>query len=479
MSNKYTEAILKAPDQYPEIYFDIEAQNHFDDPGELYKIAEAYCLVGHFEDACILYRRIVELNPSWSDILDIYARALWALHDYEGARRLWKLFLDRRKQTYLNLGIPLSFYTVDDVFTSAFGNFTHYYPMDKYGYLTNFDRFYYHKTLLSDGQRSVAPIHGGSVCNRAMRDYLFTRISDDIPQEILILLSQDDYVTRLPFYCGTDLNRRPTHFHQAFAEKMLKLSRSGAEAKLRFEPEHIDDCEHRLARIGVDLNRPIVCMHARESGYWGRTGDRTHSTKNADIASYIPAVEFLTKNGCQVVRLGDASMKPLPTMRFVFDYALSEYKSEFVDLYLLTRSKFLMCTSSGPFTVASMFNIPVLATNWVSSQLLPFLPKDLVLFKEFKYRSNGRRLSYDDLLRLDYGEFGYYNFQRKNIELVDNTADELRCATVEMLERLDAKEEADLVKANCSPASICDRSWVSRFGNKPIVSEAQFVRGTV
>jgi len=138
-----------------------------------------------------------------------------------------------------------------------------------------------------------------------------------------------------------------------------------------------------------------------------------------------------------------------------------------------------MCTSSGPFTVASMFNIPVLATNWVSSQLLPFLPKDLVLFKEFKYRSNGRRLSYDDLLRLDYGEFGYYNFQRKNIELVDNTADELRCATVEMLERLDAKEEADLVKANCSPASICDRSWVSRFGNKPIVSEAQFVRGTV
>jgi len=479
MSNKYLEAILKAPDQYPEIYFDIEAQNHFDDAGELYKIAEAHCLVGHFEDACILYKRIIELNPSWSDILDIYARALWALHDYEGARRLWKLFLDCRKKIYLNLGIPLSFYTVDDVFTSAFGNFTHYYPIDKYGYLTNFDKFYYHNTLLSDGQRSVAPIHGNSICNRAMRDYVFARISDDIPREILTLLAQDDYVTRLPFYCGTDLNRRPTHFHQAFAEKMLKLSRSGAEAELLFKQEHIDDCEQRLALMGVALNRPVVCLHARESGYWGRTGDRTHSTKNADIATYIPAVQFLTDNGYQVVRLGDASMKPLPEMRFVFDYALSSYKSEFLDLYILNRSAFLMCTSSGPFTVASMFNVPVLATNWVASQLLPFLPEDLVLFKEFKYKGNGRRLSYDALLGLDYGEFGYYNFQRKNIELVDNTADELLRATVEMVERLDAKKEASLGGASLSYAYGSDGLAVSRFGGKPIVSEAQFARGSV
>ena len=133
---------------------------------------------------------------------------------------------------------------------------------------------------------------------------------------------------------------------------MLNLCRTGAPAKIRYTPEQIDDCEQRLVRMGVSLKRPIVCLHARESGYWGRTGDPTHSTKNADILSFVPAIQFLTDNGYQVVRLGDPSMRPLPELKFTFDYAHSEYKSDFLDLYLITRSVFLLCTSSGPFTVA-------------------------------------------------------------------------------------------------------------------------------
>src|SRR5205807_10584894 len=100
---------------------------------------EAYCLVGLFENACTLYKRIIELNPSWIDMLDLHARALWALHDYEAAKRMWALFLDRRKDIYRKIGIPLNFYTIDDVFTGSFGNFTHFYPIDKYGYLSDRD----------------------------------------------------------------------------------------------------------------------------------------------------------------------------------------------------------------------------------------------------------------------------------------------------------------------------------------------------
>jgi len=287
VANQYIEAIVKAQNDYPEKDFGPHAHVHFDDPGELYRITEAYCLVGLFENACTLYKRIIELNPAWIDVLDLYARALWALHDYEEAKRMWALFLDKRKGIYHKIGIPLNFYTVDDVFTASFGNFTHFYPMDKYGYLSDQDEFYYHSTPLSDGRRSAVPVHGKPVCNEALRDHVFERIKNNIPPAILLLLAQDDYVTRLPFYCATDLNRRPTHFHSAYAEKMLCLSRAGATARLRLEPEQIDECEQRLARMGVEPNRPIVCIHARESGYWGEAGERTYSTKNADITSYI------------------------------------------------------------------------------------------------------------------------------------------------------------------------------------------------
>src|SRR5580704_11723774 len=100
MSNKYVEAIVKAEEAYPEKDFASSALVYFDDPAELYRITEAYCLIGLFENACSLYKRIIELNPAWIDILDLYARALWALHDYEGAKRLWKLFLEKRQAIY-------------------------------------------------------------------------------------------------------------------------------------------------------------------------------------------------------------------------------------------------------------------------------------------------------------------------------------------------------------------------------------------
>jgi putative glycosyltransferase (TIGR04372 family) len=480
VGNQYIESIVKAQDHYPEKDFGSQAHLHFDDAGELYRITDAYCLVGLFEEACTLYKRIIELNPAWIDVLDPYARALWALHDYEEAKKMWTLFLEKRKSARQKIGIPLNFYTVDDVFTSAFGNFTHFYPMDKYGYLSDKDEFYYHP---SDGKHSSLPAHHRKpVCNEALRKHVFERIKDNIPPDILLLLAQDDYVTRLPFYCATDLNRQPTHFHPAFAEKMLSLNRAGAAARIRFEPEQIDDCEQRLARMGVEPNRPIVCIHARESGYWGRTGDLTHSTKNADIASYIPAIQFLTDNGYQVVRLGDPSMRPLPALKFAFDYAHSEHKSDFLDLYLLTRSTFTLCTSSGPFTVASMFNIPVLATNWVSAHTLPFLPRDLILFKKFKYRDSGKLLSFRELLNLDYGEFSYYNLERKNIEVVDNTPAELLSATTEMLEKLHAKKKVGLVDRAYRPLKAAGARLFhkpSRFHGKAIISEAQFARDSI
>jgi putative glycosyltransferase (TIGR04372 family) len=483
MANQYVEAIVKAPGQYPENDFGGQVKTHFDSSGELYKITEAYCLVGRFAEACALYERILNLNPAWIEVLDPYARALFALHDYAKARKKWQLFLDERKRVYLKIGIPINFYTIDDVFTSAFGNFTHYYPMDKYGYLSEQDDFYYHVTPLSEGRRSDLGARRNPISNQAMRDNVFERVKNKIPDDILPLLAQDDYITRVPFYCATDLNRRPTHFHAAFAEKMLKLCRTGAAAEIQYTPGQIDECEQRLARMGVDPKRPIVCAHARESGHWGRTGDPTHSTKNADISSFIPAIQYLTDNGYQVVRLGDPSMTRMPEMKFVFDYAHSSQKSDFLDLYLLKRSTFLLCTSSGPFTVASMFNVPVLATNWISGHLLPFLPRDIILMKNFKYRGSGKPLSYKDVLDLDYGEFSYYNLQRKNVEYVDNTPDEILSATKEMLDRLNSKEvEPGLVaKALKFVSKLSESSGFtsSRFRGKAIVSEAKFAHGSL
>ncbi len=480
MTNIYVEAILKEPNQFPENDFGISIKTHYDNPGELYRITEGYCLVGRFEEACSLYERILILNPRWIDVLDPYARALFAVHRFEEARNKWQLFLNERKLTYKTLGIPENFYTVDDVFIASYGNFTHYYPMDKYGYLSNDDKFYYHITPTSDGRRSDLGGRHSPISNRALYSSVFERLRGGVPADMAPLLAQDDYVTRLPYYCATDLKRRPTHHHSAFAEKMIELCRTGAAAQLRYTTQEIDDVERRLRKMGADLKRPIVCVHARESGYWGRTGDPTHSTKNADILSFIPAMRYLTDNGYQVVRLGDPTMKRLPEMAHVFDYAHSTERDDYVDLYLLKKSAFLLCTSSGPFTVASMFDTPVLATNWMTPHILPFLPRDIILMKNFKRRDTGKPMSYEDTLALDYGEFGYYNLQRKNVTFVDNTSDEILSATKEMIERLNGSYSGLIAQVSNFFSRRSRRKTPSaRFPGREIVSDARFARGSL
>ena len=473
MNNAYLESIVKQEGGFPENEFASCAREHFDDPNELYAISEAYCRIGRFEEASALYKRLSELKPLWIDVLDFHARARWAMHDYAGARDLWRAFLERRENDYRRFGIPLNFYTVDDVFTSAFGNFTHFYPMDQSGYLTENDEFFYHDAIAAGSVRSILPSHGKSVSNEALRNRVFERIKDRIPSDILPLLAQDDYVTRVPYYCGTDLKRQPLHHHPAYAEKMLSLIRAGRAAKLRLQPEEIDDCERRLKSMGINSDRPIVCVHARESGYWARTGDRTHSVQNVDIATFIPAIQLLADSGYQVIRLGDKSMTPLPALKGTLDYGLSEYRSDALDLYLMARSAFLLGSSSGPWAVASMFNVPLLATNWIAVHKIPFLPKDLVLVKRFKHKNRNTLLSFDELMNLDYGEYLYYNLDRKNVEVVDNTAGEILSATKEMLERL---SESPNRKFHNFVASTFRGSMKRKFRGHPVVSEARFAR---
>ncbi len=353
--------------------------------------------------------------------------------------------------------------------------------MDKLGFLAPDDTFYYHVTATSDGRRSDLGSRRNPISNRALYNSVFDRLRTGVPAELAPLLAKDDYVTRLPYYCAVDLKRRPTHHHSAYAEKMIELCRSGKAAKLRYSQQEIDDVERRLRNMGVDPHRPIVCVHARESGYWGRTGDPTHSTKNADIESFIPSIRYLTENGYQVVRLGDPSMKRLADMPHVFDYAHSPEKDDYVDLYLLKNAAFLLCTSSGPFTVASMFGTPVLMTNWVTPHILPFLPRDIILMKNFKWRDTGKAMTFEDALKLDYAEFGYYNFQRKNVTCTDNTPEEILAATKEMLEALNAKGTSTGVLSAVRNffSGPAHQTPSKRYPGYEIVSEAKFARGSL
>jgi len=79
----------------------------------------------------------------------------------------------------------------------------------------------------------------------------------------------------------------------------------------------------------------------------------------------VEAIKYLINKDYVVLRIGSEYSKKL---NFVdenyFDYSLSEYKSAFMDLFTIYKSKFVLGTTSGATDVAAVFNVPFVGVNY-------------------------------------------------------------------------------------------------------------------
>jgi hypothetical protein len=92
--------------------------------------------------------------------------------------------------------------------------------------------------------------------------------------------------------------------------------------------------------LGITDERPIVTVHARESGFKAgqevhdkvdldaryRLARRDDTTRNIRIESYYDAIDFLVARGFTVVRVGDPTMRPV-ARRGVVDLATSPLRT--------------------------------------------------------------------------------------------------------------------------------------------------------
>ena len=97
--------------------------------------------------------------------------------------------------------------------------------------------------------------------------------------------------------------------------------------------------EEALRRMGIPEGAWFVCVHAREGGY-DAGHEWVHSYRNANIAAYTDAMEAIVARGGWCIRMGDKSMRPLPAMSNVIDYAVSLFKSAEMDLFLCAPMPF-------------------------------------------------------------------------------------------------------------------------------------------
>ncbi|MBI4887437.1 MAG: TIGR04372 family glycosyltransferase [Acidobacteria bacterium] len=210
------------------------------------------------------------------------------------------------------------------------------------------------------------------------------------------------------------------------------------------------DVDQRLVRlaaeVGIARDRPVVTVHAREPG-WKRGREvqdkppsarqymRDDSTRNADIETFVPAIDYLVERGFTVVRLGDPSMRAV-VRPGVIDLALNPRRTPALDVYCLLQSRFLLAGESGPSVVTLLTNTPTLtinATDPVSSYPIRadwlFVPKAVI------ERATGRQLMLRQMATEQYLAAVRNTTQ---YEYVSNTPEEILEATVEMLAFLES-----------------------------------------
>ena len=198
--------------------------------------------------------------------------------------------------------------------------------------------------------------------------------------------------------------------------------------------------EHRhkgnsiLKKIGLPDDAWFVTCHVREPQFKGK-----ESFRDSDIQTFFKAFEEITKRGGWVIRMGDKRMTSLPKMPQVFDYALSEHKSDWMDVFLLGGAKFMLGTSSGPTAVSHIFGVPIAMTNNTPTVETYLGNKDLFLPRLMKRIDDGRMLNLVELMTSPYNS-GIIDGLYKNIykvKTIPNTDLEIKNLCIEMMDRLE------------------------------------------
>tara|TARA_B110000008_G_scaffold272542_1_gene305449 strand:- start:4212 stop:5666 length:1455 start_codon:yes stop_codon:yes gene_type:complete len=239
------------------------------------------------------------------------------------------------------------------------------------------------------------------------------------------------------------------------------------EPLFKLKNEHHDFGKKILKKLGLPDDAWYVTLHVREPGYRGENKkNTTEQWRNANCNDYIKSCKAITDAGGWVFRMGDDNMTPLPEMKQVIDYAHSvDIRSDIMDIFLGATCRFLIGTASGYLDVPKYFGVPIIFTNCTqSSPYFNMKENDLYLPRLLKDKKTHRYLSFEEYMSPPLSMIGTYDrFNKEGLVWVENTPEEIKDATLEMLKKTSkqniAKSDDDLQRRFKLIAEKCGRKY--------------------
>ena len=213
--------------------------------------------------------------------------------------------------------------------------------------------------------------------------------------------------------------------------------RFGGSKLFGIRPEHEARGRAELERLGMPRDAWFVTLHVREDGYIPSPNNRL---RNGDILDYLEAVKLITSRGGWVVRAGDPTMTPLPELPDVIDYVHTDARSDWMDVFLLGACRFYLGSDSGPSVVPGIFGRPCAIVGGIPMGHGTLQPDGIYIKKMYRSVEDGRMLTFPEVLLSSQRDLGTVRqFTDAGLTWIDNSPDEIKALTAEMLDRLDRK----------------------------------------
>jgi len=217
---------------------------------------------------------------------------------------------------------------------------------------------------------------------------------------------------------------------------------------LQFTTEEEMRGEAGLRAIGLPVRAKFVCLIVRDSAYLDSyipNDWNYHNYRDSEIQNYVLATEELAERGYFVIRMGvkvhAAINRKHPK---VIDYATNGMRSDFMDVYLGAKCEFCISVGTGFDAVPNIFRRPIIYVNMVPIGYLNTFSENYIgIVKHHLDTESNIELTFSKILARNV-EFCLHtnDYETKGVSLIENTPEEIRDVTVEMVERLNGTWQA-------------------------------------
>jgi len=195
-----------------------------------------------------------------------------------------------------------------------------------------------------------------------------------------------------------------------------------------------------LKGLGLNKDDKFVCLVVRDSAYLKfhepYANFAYHNFRDCNVENFKLVSDYLTGLGYYVFRMGAKVSKPILTNnKKIINYATAGIRNEFLDIYLSAHCEFCISTSLGFDSLPEMFNKPLVVVSLAPiAHIRSTNKKHLSIFKHHLDINNKKPITLSQIFERNIaGALDTRIYKNKGVNLIENTPEEIKEATIEML----------------------------------------------